>query len=201
MGPPGRSLMNGPFPWILVAFAAGLIGMIVVGAFVLTRLRAEAVPLSPEDRAEWRREPLTPLQKWSWAGLALGLAEAVGLYSFFAAKGGAAVYWEDDAMRLQVVGIFLSVQILQTLMMALGSRSADERDQRVLRLAPQVQAVGLLLGLAGWNVYLGQSFHEEGAVPMVYTYLTFGSLLIVYMTGWFAGVLLGYRLGRIHGQG
>mgnify|MGYP006865026473 CR=1 FL=1 len=193
--------MDQPFPWILVAFAAGLAGMLVVGAFVLVRLRADSVPLSPEDRAEWSRVPLTALQKWSWLGLLLGLVECGVLYAFFAAKGGAAVYWEDDAMRLQVVGIFLGVQILQAMTMALGSRSADERDQRVLRLAPQVQAVGLLLGLAGWNVFLGQKFHDEGAVPMVYTYLTFGSLLIVYMTCWFAGVLLGYRLGRIHAQG
>ncbi|MBC8327196.1 MAG: hypothetical protein H8E31_00440 [Planctomycetes bacterium] len=155
----------------------------------------------PEERAELALPSLTPRQKASWLGLLVGVAECIALAALFRVKGGAAVYWEDPEMRLQVIAIFIGVMVLQTILMAAASRRADERDLRVIRTAPQFQAVGLLLGLAAWNIWLGENFHDQGAVPMVYIYLSLGSLFILYLSCWFAGVLLGYRLGRFHGQG
>ncbi len=193
--------MEQPFSWILIALASTLVLFLVAGLAVFVRLRADRAPLSPEQRAEWARTPLSPLQKFAWLGLLLGLAEGVGLILYFRHFGGAETYWEDDATRHRVVGIFLGGMVFQSILMALSCRGADERELRLIRAAPQFQAVGLLLGVAAWNVYLGQSFHEQGAVPMVYHYLGFGSLFILYLTTWFAGVLLASRLAPLHAEG
>jgi hypothetical protein len=129
----------------------------------------------------------------------LGLVEVAALIFIFMDRGGPSVYWNDDAMRLQVAGIFIGGLVAHALMMGWASARADERDREVMRLAPQVQVVGLMLGLAAWHIFLGQRFHDEGAIPMVYNYLIFGSLFILFMLTWFLGVLLGYRLHRFHG--
>jgi len=187
-------------PWILVALGATTLLAVVSALFVLKHMRAANAPFSAEEQSEWSHTPLTSVQKIAWCGLLFGLVESVILITIFLQNGGPANYWEDDAMRLQVAGIFIGGLVIQAVLMSLAAARADERDRSVMRVAPQVQVVGQMLGLAAWHIFLGQRFHDEGAIPMVYNYLTFGSQFILFMITWFAGVLLGYRLQRFHGQ-
>jgi hypothetical protein len=85
--------------------------------------------------------------------------------------------------------------------MQLAVSRADEREKRVVRIAPQFQVIGLMLCVVAWAVYLGKSFHADGAIPMVYNYLSLGSFFIIFMVTWFVGVLLGGRWERFHGEG
>ena len=189
--------MGQSFSWIIVALAVPLIGMLLAGAIVIKKLRAERVPLTAEERKERASAPLTTLQKASLAGLCISVAECDALYIIFRVNGGAAEYWENDDMRLLVVGIFIVSLVLQSLLIALGSRSADEREKRAIKAAPQFQVIAILGGLVLWLLYVGQQFHDAQAVPMVYTYLTFGTMFILYMLGWFVGVLCSGRFGRL----
>jgi hypothetical protein len=65
----------------------------------------------------------------------------------------------------------------------------DERDRQVLAQAGTYQIGFVLVSLA------------EGAVPMVYLYLMFGSIVMISFIGQAAGILLGYWLGERFGQG
>ena len=77
----------------------------------------------------------------------------------------------------------------------------DERDRQVLAQAGTYQIGFVLVSLAIWLVALGQHFHAESAVPMVYLYLMFGSIVMISFIGQAAGILLGYWLGERFGQG
>jgi hypothetical protein len=59
----------------------------------------------------------------------------------------------------------------------------DERDRQVLAQAGTYQIGFVLVSLAIWLVALGQHFHAEGAVPMVYLYLMFGSIVMISFIG------------------
>gem|GEM_PF-945083 len=189
--------MEQSFSWIIVALAVPLVGMLVVGAVFIKKLRESSVPLTAEERKERSSVPLSLLQKVSLAGLVLGIAECDALYIIFRTKGGAAEYWENDSMRLLVVAIFIGTLVVQSFLIALASRTADEREQRAIKAAPQFQVVGIIIGLALWQLYLGQKFHDAGTVPIVYNYLTFGTIFILYMLSWFTGVLCSNRFGRL----
>ena len=71
----------------------------------------------------------------------------------------------------------------------------------MLARAPVAQTALIVLGLAGWMVTLAQRFHDEGAVPMVYMYLIFGSVILLMLIGQSLGILLGYWLGMRSGEG
>ena len=171
--------------------------MLVIGAVVIKNLRVNTIPLTPEERKERSSTPLTVLQKTSLAGFCVGIAECDALYIIFRTRGGAAEYWENDDMRLLVVSIFIGVLVVQSLLIGLATSRADERELRAIKSAPKFQVVAILVGLVLWQIYLGQKFHDAGAVPIVYNYLTFGTIFILYMLSWFAGVLYSGRFGRL----
>jgi len=79
--------------------------------------------------------------------------------------------------------------------------SVDERDRAILARAPIVQSTAVLLSLAAWLVSLGQKFHEQGVVPMVYLYLLFGSIVLIMMIAQSFGVLLFYWIGVGNAEG
>jgi len=191
--------MDTTLSWIAVALGVSFAFALVSIVFALRHQRAANPPFSNEEQSEWSSTPLTSVQKVAWLAVILGLVEIAALVFIFLARGGPSVYWNDDAMRLQVAGIFIGGLVAHAVMMSWAAARADERDREVMRLAPQVQVVGLMLGLATWHIFLGQRFHDDGAIPMVYNYLIFGSMFILFMLTWFIGVLLGYRLHRFHG--
>jgi hypothetical protein len=180
------------YPWI--ALTVVLLGLIALGLVVMAqyRNRPGAIVLSAEERAELTRLPKTATQKIALWGFAVCSLVGMALVAFFLSKGGALVYWEDDGMRMQILGLFLTILLSYAGLSALAAARGDERDRNILRWAPLMQANAALITLAAWMVYLGQSFHDGGSVPMVYMYLIFGSVMIVHAITHFAGILLGY---------
>jgi hypothetical protein len=76
----------------------------------------------------------------------------------------------------------------------------DERDQVILRRAGTTQVTLMILTLAAWLVALPKMFHKQGAVPVVYLYLMFGSVILVTLLGQSLGILIGYWIGGRFGQ-
>lgn len=151
--------------------------------------------------------PMPSLQRRAWWSLALVVAGLGSITFLIVSKGGAAVYWNDDDLRLWVIGIFIATLLAHTFVLlvpnAVGRESGrfDERAEGVLARAPTAQPVAIILALAAWMIVLAQRFRAEGAVPVVYLYLIFGSILLVSFIGQSVGVLLGYWFGSKHGKG
>lgn len=187
-----------------------MLGSVVALAVVAVALLVRAWPRRPELTAEERQEmadaPMPPLKKRALLGLAIGLSTTV-IVIWLVATNGAAEYWENDDLRLQVVIIFVVGLVAQTLAPALLALrdemkgGVDERDRAILARAPIVQSTAVLLALAAWMVSLGQRFHDQGAVPMVYLYLIFGSVILVMMSAQWLGVLLFYWIGTGNAEG
>ena len=120
---------------------------------------------------------------------------------------GAAEYWEHDDLRMLVVAIFLGGIIAHPLasylfqLRAELSGSVDEREAAIQSRAPTIQPPAILLTLAAWLLTLVRRYHDEGAVPMVYLYLIFGSVILVMMITKSLGVLLGHWYGQRYGKG
>lgn len=185
----------------------GITGLLAVVALVFAaRVWPRKPALSPEELADLADTPMPVLQKRAWLGLAVGVG-ALGLASVLVATRGAMTYWENDGFRLTVMGIFIAGLLGSALVTSLplvgmeARGRLDERDRAVLARAPTAQMALMLLGLAGWLVSLGQMFHDEGAVPMVYLYLMFGSIVLLMMIGQSVGILLGYWAGGRSAEG
>ena len=144
--------------------------------------------------------PMPALQKRAWLGLLISGGTFLIIFAIIYTQGAMA-YWEDDDLRMRVVFIFIGGMLAYTLFPLVGMAKAeltggiDERDQKVLARSSMAQSAGILLALAAWNVYLTQTFHDEGAVPMVYLYLIFGTVILVNFVSQSLGILVGYWLG------
>ena len=156
--------------------------------------------MTPEERAEMAAAPMPALKKRALLGLSIGALTAA-IVTWMVATNGAAEYWDNDDLRLAVAVVFVAGLVAHSLVPALFmlkdelANRIDERDQAILARAPVVQSTAVLLALASWMVSLAQRFHEQGAVPMVYMYLIFGSIILVMMIAQSFGVLLLYWIG------
>jgi hypothetical protein len=184
--------MNFLYP--LIAVAAGVIALFVMGHLAITQFRNRpgAIVLTAEERAELANLPKTATQKLAWAGLTICTLVSIALIGLFQFKGGAVECWQNDDLRLQVYGMFLIILLSYAGLSALAAARCDERDRNTLRWAPLMQANAALLTLAAWLVFLGESYHDQESVPKVYMNLIFGSVLIVHAITHFAGILVGY---------
>jgi hypothetical protein len=179
-----------------------LVIVIVLGIVAVALLyRAWPRPrLTAAERGEMAAAPMPPLKQRAWSGLLIGVLTLATVWILIAGRG-AAVYWTDDNFRLTVMLIFiagLAAHALVTGLLVNRDRRAgliDERDRAIQARAPVVQSTAVLLTLAAWTVWLGERFHEQGAVPMVYLYLLFGLVILVMMIAQSLGVLLFYWLG------
>lgn len=193
--------MTATIPWIAGSLGLTIIAFLALGVWAMRELRARAVPLSPEERAERADLPMTPVQKAAGWGLAIGLVQAAIILGVFLFKGGPDVYWEDDGMRMLVLALFLLVTFSFTALQVFVRTKTDERDRPALSWATTVQTVVVFLTLAAWTTVLPKMYHEEGAVPVVYFYLIFGSVFIAHMISYPLGVLIGCWGAKHHGQG
>ena len=192
----------------LIWLPIGLIAVVALGAVavaLLVRSWPKRDELSAEERAEMAATPMPALQKRAWWGLAVTLA-TLAIITVILMNQGAAAYWEDDSLRLTVVGIFMAglfgyvVTLLAPLIR--GNRhKLDERDRMVLSRAGAVQSGLVLIALAGWLITLTERFREQGAIPVVYLYLLFGSIVLINLIGQSLGILLGYWIGSANGEG
>ncbi len=193
--------MDDPFPWLAVSLGVSALLLAVVGGLVLLRLRTSCPPLSPEEQAEWAAAPMSPLHKIAWTGVLVGAVECLLLGAILSGSGGAAVYWEDDTLRLQVMAVFILGLVVTGALGAFAQAKADEREQSALAWGSRMQSVAVLVTMALGVVSLTMRFHEEGAIPVVYAYLGFGMIFIVHSVANFFGFLVGLRATRLHGQG
>mgnify|MGYP001826478982 FL=1 len=196
--------MSAQFWMIPVLFT--VVALAAVAAVLVARSWPRTPDLTAEERAELADAPMPTLQKGAWVGLTLGLVTLAAAATLITVRGGAMVYWVDDDLRLMVLGIFIlglagtaAATNLPIARAEVGGR-LDERDRAIVARAPTAQVTLAILGLAAWLVVLGQRFHDEAAVPMVYLYLMFGCVILLVMIGQSLGILLGYFAGGRHGE-
>ena len=150
---------------------------------------------------------MTPQQKRAWYGLAIGIVWSLALVAVFVAKGATA-FDEDAGMRFTVYGLFIAGVLAYVAMLYItGWRMRrqgvimDERDRMILRKVPVYQMFAVLLTLAAWAIALSEVYHDEGQVPVVFTWLMFYSAIIVNIVFASAGTLIAYWSDEQHGQG
>lgn len=191
------------------SFLVPILGIVLVGLAVTVVFLLRSRPrgtLSREERSELAKAPMPRLQKRAWWGLAVSGLTFVTVASILFSQGAAA-YWDNDDLRLLVLGIFLGglFAYVAVVMVAMAKderdNRLDERDQLILRRAATTQVTMMLLTLAAWLTVLPKMFHEQGAIPTVYLYLMFGSVILVTMLGQSLGILIGYWIGGRFGQG
>ena len=69
----------------------------------------------------------------------------------------------------------------------------DERDLAILRRAPQVQLIAVMLTLVGWVIGLTETYWEQGSIPIMWPYIMMMTTLLVSTLAQALGVLIGYR--------
>jgi hypothetical protein len=177
-----------------------VVALAVIGVALLIRSWPSHPELAPEERAEIAGAPMPALQKRAWIGLVIGIVTAA-MVTTLVVGNGAAEYWDNDELRLTVtlvfiVGLVAWAVVPASLLLREGEKkNVDERDRAILARAPIVQQAAILLALAAWLIALTERFRDQGAVPVVYLYLLFGSIILVNMIAQSLGVLLGYWTG------
>jgi hypothetical protein len=178
--------------WAVLALLAGLAAL---------ALGARRVISSPTRPPLPPGEVLAPTILERTARLALGL----GLIFVLAAGAlvvwtGAETFYRQESVRIPVT-VLLVVALVVFSMFAMRAASwarqpdgpLDERDRAILEHAPAIEGLPMIITLALWVVGLQQTFWGQGAVPLVYLYLVFWSMLLVKAMALPVGVLVGYR--------
>lgn len=192
----------------LAFWQISMLGLVVIFGLiaiaVLVRAMPRREPVSAEERAEMATAPMSASEKGAWLGLLIGVATLAGLATLLTARG-VVEYWENDDFRLLVLAIFIVGIVAHAVVANLFTiksvfdKSIDERESAIVSRASIVQPPAILITFAVWMITLAERFHDEGAVPVVYLYLMFGSIILVLMISQSAGVLLGHWIGRRHG--
>ena len=109
----------------------------VLGLVLLIRAWPRRPDLTAEERAELAAAPTPALKKRALLGLAIGVTTAT-ITTWLVATNGAAEYWENDDLRLQVVITFIVGLVAHSvgtaLLMAKDEMTGgiDERDRAIL---------------------------------------------------------------------
>ena len=142
---------------------------------------------------------MAPLQKRALTSLILGLVWTVLLVVLFITRGGVETFTTDATTRILLsalfVGLLLSTAFTGVPWKAHSGRGmdVDERDLAILKHAPHVQLLAVMLTLAGWVIGLTETYWEQGSIPIMWPYLMLFSTLIVSTLAQALGVLIGYR--------
>jgi len=141
---------------------------------------------------------MTPQQKRGWYGLAIGIVWSLALVAVFIVKGATA-FDLDSGMRATVYLLFIAGVLAYVAMLYItGWRMCregvimDERDRMILRKVPVYQMFAVLWTLAAWAIALSEIYHNQGQVPVVFTWLMFYSAIIVNIVFASAGTLIAY---------
>lgn len=178
--------------WAVLALLAGLVALTLSARRAL-RPRAPLV-LPPGETF-----PATLLQRRARVTLLTGLVLALAA-GVVIVRGGVETFYEQEAVRIPVTLLLLAALVVFA---GFGMRAAawarqpdgplDERDLAILEKAPALEGLPMILTLVLWVVGLQQTYWEQGAVPLVYLYLIFWSVLLVKALALPVGVLVGYR--------
>lgn len=142
---------------------------------------------------------MAPLQKRALISLILGLVWTVLLVVLFVTRGGVETYTSDPTTRILLSLIFVGMLLLTAFLgvpwKARSGRGVDvdERDVVILKRAPQVQLIAVMLTLAGWVIGLTETYWEQGSIPIMWPYIMMMSTLLVSTLAQSLGVLIGYR--------
>ena len=142
---------------------------------------------------------MAPLQKRALYSLILGLVWTVLLVVLFVTRGGVETYSSDPTTRILLsalfVGLLLSTAFLGVPWKARSGRGVDvdESDIAILKRAPQVQLIAVMLTMAAWVFGLTETYWEQGSLPIMWPYIMMMSTLLVSTLAQSLGVLIGYR--------
>jgi hypothetical protein len=192
--------MNASVLWSSVVLISVLLLGAVALRLVARRVRARRV-VSAELRQELAELPMSPLQRRAWVALVLVAVSFLACFAIVSGSGGAAVYWDDDAVRLTVTGIFIATLVLHAVILYLPVQQArsgqrfDERDRRILENSPAFQSAAMLLAMVAWDIYLVESSRPERTISTVYLYLMFGTMIFAQLAATDLGILFGYWSG------
>jgi len=178
--------------WAVAALVAGMLGLAIMAR---RELAARPAPELPPGESLGSTTLQRLARRYLWLGvIPVALAAAIVMWA------GPQTFYERDAVRITVTLLLvLGLFVLAGFAFQAGSWSRrragplDERDREVLEKAPRVEGGPMLVTLALWVVGLQQAFWSAGAVPLVYLYLIFWSLLMVKALALPIGVLIGYR--------
>ena len=141
---------------------------------------------------------MTPQQKRAWYGLVIGIVWSLALVAVFVIKGATA-FDKEAGMRaivylLFIVGVLAYVAMLYITGWRMRRQGVimDERDRMILRKVPVYQMFAVLWTLAAWAIALSEVYHDQGQVPVVFTWLMFYSAIIVNIVFASAGTLIAY---------
>ena len=141
---------------------------------------------------------MAPLQKRALVSLIIGLTLTVVVVILFVTMGGVNAFANDDRTRHVLTALMVAMVLLTGLlgvpwMTRKGAGAdVDERDFAIVRRAPQVQLVAMMLTLAGWAIGLTEYYWDSGAIPIIWPYLMMWSVLIASTLAQSLGVLIGY---------
>lgn len=190
--------MDSPELWLGVAIGVGAAFVALAAVFAALRLRPQFAGIPAEEREGLA---MPALQKRAWWGLFVGLGALAALTALFMIVGPD-TFLGESGVRFLVYGLFLvgigTFPLLILPLVAPGRKARDrsgpldERDRRILAGGPTIQCAAVLFVLALWTIGLSETYRAEGAVPLVYLQLVFGSVVLVSAVAFAAGVLLGY---------
>ncbi|MBI4878394.1 MAG: hypothetical protein HY812_01860 [Planctomycetes bacterium] len=191
--------------WLWIALGFVVLLLLALAAWRLLRGRRRLPPLEFDEQDGTDRLPLTPLEKRAWWGLLIGGATIAALLAVFLRAG---TDFGDEATRRLAIAVFLGGMALYGALLVLTRRPRggdvvplDERDRLVLRLAPHVQLVAVIVTVTAWAIALTEAYWEEQAIPIVFPYLIALSSVIVAVVAQSAGVLFASWWYRTHGEG
>lgn len=144
---------------------------------------------------------MAPLQKKALISLLVGIVWAALLVVLFVVRGGIETFASDASTRILLsalfVGLLLSTAFIGVPWKARTGRGidVDERDMAILKRAPHVQLIAVMLTLAGWVIGLTEYYWEQGVIPITWPYLMMYSTLVASTLAQSLGVLIGYRRG------
>ena len=143
---------------------------------------------------------LAPLQKRALYGLVFGVVWAVALAAIFILKGGASAFDEDLGFRLIIDGLWIGGLVVYLALFATITRKSskfDERDKIIIDRSARAQWLGVIFSLVAWVIGLGEAYHAEGQIPIIFLYLIMIYTLVVSSVAQSVGILIGYwRMNR-----
>jgi hypothetical protein len=143
---------------------------------------------------------MAPMQKRAWWGLGLGAAFAAAFIAVFFTMGGIEKFDSSQNFRLVIDALAIGALVVNLVVVNVPLRRpgmADERDIKIINLAPRFQWLAVIFTLVGWTIGLTERYHETGFVPSVYLYVLFLCVLVVGTIAQSGGILLGYwRMDR-----
>ena len=142
---------------------------------------------------------MAPLQKRAWLGLGIGAVLSAAILAVLIINGATSFY-DNDVMRWIVTGLIVGMLVSWAILLApifrgKGPAKAfyDERDETVVKRASHMQLWGVIGAVVIWTIALTEVYWDEGAIPIVFPYLIFWSIMIVNTLAQAIGILIGYR--------